>query len=131
MKILKFGGKSLANGEGLERVVQTIAQKYFNNEPITVVVSARGNATDELVILLKKAHANIAYKSDFEEFKKYQLYGIKENIFKDEFSTMNTNINGTHHILSAIKDFSPTPVRIAPLYFETSIFFVPLLIDSL
>ena len=32
MKILKFGGKSLANGEGLERVVQTIAQKYFNNE---------------------------------------------------------------------------------------------------
>jgi GDPmannose 4,6-dehydratase len=27
--------------------------------------------------------------------------------FKDEFSTMNTNINGTHYILSAIKDFSP------------------------
>jgi GDPmannose 4,6-dehydratase len=27
--------------------------------------------------------------------------------FKDEFSTINTNINGTHHILSAIKDFSP------------------------
>ena len=27
--------------------------------------------------------------------------------FKDEFSTINTNINGTHYILSAIKDFSP------------------------
>ena len=27
--------------------------------------------------------------------------------FKDEFSTLNTNINGTHYILSAIKDFSP------------------------
>ena len=27
--------------------------------------------------------------------------------FKDEFSTMNTNINGTHYILSAIRDFSP------------------------
>tara|TARA_B100001250_G_scaffold405919_1_gene424155 strand:+ start:785 stop:1768 length:984 start_codon:yes stop_codon:yes gene_type:complete len=27
--------------------------------------------------------------------------------FKDEFSTINTNINGTHFILSAIKDFSP------------------------
>ena len=26
--------------------------------------------------------------------------------FDDEFSTMNTNINGTHHILSAIKEFS-------------------------
>ena len=27
--------------------------------------------------------------------------------FNDEFSTLNTNINGTHYILSAIKDFSP------------------------
>jgi len=27
--------------------------------------------------------------------------------FEDEFSTINTNINGTHYILSAIKDFSP------------------------
>ena len=27
--------------------------------------------------------------------------------FKDEFSTMNTNVNGTHYLLSAIRDFSP------------------------
>ena len=27
--------------------------------------------------------------------------------FEDEFSTINTNVNGTHFILSAIKDFSP------------------------
>ena len=27
--------------------------------------------------------------------------------FEDEFSTINTNINGTHFILSAIKEFSP------------------------
>ena len=27
--------------------------------------------------------------------------------FEDECSTLNTNINGTHYILSAIKDFSP------------------------
>ena len=28
------------------------------------------------------------------------------NSFEDEFSTFNTNINGTHHILSAVKEFS-------------------------
>lgn len=94
MKILKFGGKSLANGEGLQRVVQTIAEKYFNNEEIAVVVSARGNATDELVILLKKAQANIAYKNDLEEFKKYQLYGLKENIFKNDFLTLEKIFEG-------------------------------------
>ena len=27
--------------------------------------------------------------------------------FKDEFSTLNTNINGTHYLLSAMKEFSP------------------------
>ena len=27
--------------------------------------------------------------------------------FKDEFSTINTNINGTHFLLSAIREFSP------------------------
>ena len=27
--------------------------------------------------------------------------------FKDEFSTINTNINGTHFLLSAIKEFTP------------------------
>ena len=27
--------------------------------------------------------------------------------FQDEFSTLNTNINGTHYMLSAIKEFSP------------------------
>ena len=31
----------------------------------------------------------------------YVLYS-----FEDEFSTLNTNINGTHHILSAVKEFS-------------------------
>tara|TARA_B100000780_G_scaffold266442_1_gene222658 strand:+ start:430 stop:1413 length:984 start_codon:yes stop_codon:yes gene_type:complete len=27
--------------------------------------------------------------------------------FEDEYSTLNTNINGTHYMLSALKDFSP------------------------
>jgi aspartokinase/homoserine dehydrogenase 1 len=102
MKILKFGGKSLANGEGLQKVIQTIAQKYFNNEQITIVVSARGNATDELVILLKKAQAKIAYKNDFEAFKKYQLNGLKENVFKDDFLTLEKIFEG----VSLLGDYS-------------------------
>ena len=102
MKILKFGGKSLANGEGLQKVIQTIAQKYFNNEPIAVVVSARGNATDELVILLKKAQANINFQADFEQFKKYQLEGLKENIFEEEFSVLQKLLEG----VSLLGDYS-------------------------
>jgi aspartokinase len=47
MKILKFGGKSLSNGDGLNKVVAIITDK-INQEEIAIVVSARGNATDEL-----------------------------------------------------------------------------------
>ena len=44
--------------------------------------------------------------------KPHELYhlGAQSYIdyaFKDEFSTVNTNINGTHYLLSAIKEFSP------------------------
>ena len=29
------------------------------------------------------------------------------NSFEDEFSTLNTNINGTHYVLASLKEFSP------------------------
>lgn len=102
MKIIKFGGKSLSNGEGAQKVVQTIAQKYFNNEAITVVVSARGNATDELVILLKKAQANIQFEEDFKEFQKYQTEGLSQDVFEEEFSTLQKLLEG----VSLLGDYS-------------------------
>ena len=41
MKIIKFGGKSLANGKGLERVIELIEAKS-SQEEIGIVLSARG-----------------------------------------------------------------------------------------
>ena len=47
-----------------------------------------------------------------QKIKPHEVYhlGAQSYIdyaFKDEFSTLNTNINGTHYLLSAIKEFSP------------------------
>ncbi len=47
-----------------------------------------------------------------QKIKPHEVYhlGAQSYIdyaFKDEFSTLNTNINGTHYLLSSIKDFSP------------------------
>ena len=55
MKILKFGGKSLSNGEGINKVVAIITDKVNQGEEIAIVVSARGNATDELEEILEIA----------------------------------------------------------------------------
>ena len=66
MKILKFGGKSLAN-DGIEKVIDIIITSH--KEPLSVVVSARGNTTDELEALLEKASKGEDYTADFQHLK--------------------------------------------------------------
>ncbi len=52
-----------------------------------------------IVKIISKIKPNEVYHLGAQSFVDYS--------FKDEFSTLNTNINGTHYLLSAIKDFSP------------------------
>jgi homoserine O-acetyltransferase len=73
IKILKFGGKSLANGEGLKNAIDIIVGKVIAGETITVVASARGNSTNQLEEILEKATNAIDYKEQLEAFKKYQF----------------------------------------------------------
>ncbi len=94
MKILKFGGKSLANGEGLERSISIIKRKVEEGEKIAVVVSARGNATDELEALLKKASKKKDYQDDFLAFKNYQIEPLKDIDFDEEFSALQNLFEG-------------------------------------
>lgn len=48
MKVLKFGGKSLANGEPIQKVINIIL-KERENQKLAIVVSARGNSTNLLL----------------------------------------------------------------------------------
>ena len=102
MKVLKFGGKSLANGEGIENAVEIIVSKYKNGEKITVVASARGNTTDNLAFILEEAAAKSAYKQHFKELKKYQLAPNKELDLSIEFATLETIFEG----VSLLGDYS-------------------------
>ncbi len=102
MKILKFGGTSLANGKGINTVVDIIEGKVKNGEKITVVLSARGNATDELEEILKKASKNEDYQHQLDAFKRYQL-GTFDNIdFTEEFKTLDKLFSG----VSLLGDYS-------------------------
>jgi aspartate kinase len=86
--ILKFGGKSLANGEGLERVISIIENKIKAKENIAVVLSARGDTTNELDVMLEKALKRESYISHFEAFKNYQEAPNASVDFKPEFETL-------------------------------------------
>ena len=52
-----------------------------------------------IVKIIQKIKPNELYHLGAQSYVSYS--------FEDEFSTLNTNINGTHYLLSAIKEFSP------------------------
>lgn len=94
MKVIKFGGKSLANGKGLQNAIEIISNKYKNGEKITVVASARGNTTDTLETILENAVAKKEYQTLFGAFKVYQQEPNKSVDFSNEFATLKTIFEG-------------------------------------
>ena len=104
MKVLKFGGKSLANGLGLEKTLEIIKHKKANEEDICVVVSARGNATDELIALLENARNGQWEEEDWINFKENQLKAIpqQQDILDTDFHNLKNFFAG----VKLLKDYS-------------------------
>lgn len=103
IKILKFGGKSLANGQGLDSVIRIIRNKVAAGEHIAVVVSARNKATDELESILEKAARGVEYIKDFKDFEKYQKHQFKNIDTSEELKGLVKLFEG----VSILGDYSP------------------------
>jgi len=74
--VIKFGGKSLANGTGLDNVLRIIKDKQTNNKKLVVVVSARGNTTDQLEGLLETAKQKKRIQLSFRQLKKRAISSL-------------------------------------------------------
>jgi len=94
IKILKFGGKSLSNGEGIQRVLKIISKRYKEEEHFAVVVSARGKATDQLENLLKKAVKGADFQSDLKKFTDYQKNNFEDVAIDEELAAIEKILNG-------------------------------------
>jgi len=95
-KIIKFGGKSLSNGKGIEQALSIIQDKLKNREKIVVTLSARGNATNELENILELAKEGKPYEADLNEFKAYQKEPLNavDHDFTKEFELLDNLIEG-------------------------------------
>ncbi len=102
-KILKFGGRSLSNGEGIGRVLEIIKKKSGNAERIAVVLSAREKATDQLETILEKAATGRDYKTAFESFEKYQQHTFKNVDLSKDFHGLARLLEG----VAMLGDYSP------------------------
>lgn len=103
LKVLKFGGTSLANGQGLDRVIEIIRDKYFARERLVVVLSARGRATDELLEMLESAAQGRDFKHLLRDFRKYQQQPLEGGMLEDLFSGLERLLEGVR----LLGDFSP------------------------
>jgi aspartate kinase len=102
MKLLKFGGKSLANGKGINTALSIIENKVEKKERILIVLSARGNTTNELESLLDLARANMPYEIRLSALKDYQISPFKTVDLTAEFKLITQLLKGVEFI----KDYS-------------------------
>ncbi len=94
MNLLKFGGNSLANGLGIQNTISILENKIKTNQKIVVVLSARGNTTNQLEELIELAKANKDYTNEFNVFKEYQVKPLKEINLLTEFELINKLLKG-------------------------------------
>ncbi|MDX1909365.1 MAG: bifunctional aspartate kinase/homoserine dehydrogenase I [Bacteroidia bacterium] len=86
MKVLKFGGSSVASPERIDHVARIIQAAVRTGDQIAVVVSAMGGVTDRLIQMSRiAASGSEAYKEDLERF------------FNQHRDVVNQLIHSDHH----------------------------------
>ncbi len=86
MRMIKFGGSSVATAPRIGAVIQ-ILEPYWT-QPVGVVFSAFGGVTDQLIQLSQQALAGQSYKELFEIIEKRHLDTVRELIQVTQQSTV-------------------------------------------
>src|SRR5665213_325546 len=80
MRVLKFGGSSVANADNINKIV-SILEGRLKNEKIIVVVSALGGITDALLkSVILASGGNEMYKEELQEIERRHLELVKQLI---------------------------------------------------
>ena len=104
MKVLKFGGTSVANAENINRVLTIVTEKA-KNEKLVVVVSALSKVTDLLQLASQKAASNDeSYKEIVTEIEKKHLDTLKELIPVSEQSSLLSHLKRIVNHLETLLD---------------------------
>lgn len=107
MQIIKFGGKSLANNKGLEQTLAIIEDKLKNKNSrkidTIIVLSARGNTTNQLIELLQKAQQGLDYSGELKALKDYQKAPFEQVDLSNEFGLIEKTLQG----VKLLQDYSP------------------------
>ena len=101
MKVLKFGGTSVANPEHINKVKSILSHQ--NKEQIAVVVSAFGGVTDLLLNASRSAsQQEVSYKNSLKEIEDRHISAIRELIPVKSQSAALSKVKGELNILETL-----------------------------
>jgi len=85
MKVLKFGGSSVAKPERIESIAKILKDYYKRGEKFTVVFSAFGGVTDYLIKMSSEAAKGLeSYNEHFQAFSK-RHFDTVEALFENSY----------------------------------------------
>ena len=100
MKVLKFGGSSVAKPERIKQVAAILKDYYKKGERFAVVFSAFGGVTDFLIEMsAKAAKGDITYMKAFESFSERHTETVKELLKGDQQQILLKDIQENHQTL--------------------------------
>jgi len=100
MKVLKFGGSSVAKPERIEKVIEILKGYYKEGQQFTVVFSAFGGVTDSLIEMSElAADGNEAFREKCNEFSQRHIDAIRQLIPEIEQEQLIHELKENHEVL--------------------------------
>jgi len=93
IRVLKFGGSSVANAENINRVISVISTSLNKNQAVVIVLSAMGGTTDALIEAATIASkGDITYKEKLQDIEQRHLSTVKELFPLDQQSSILSRV---------------------------------------
>ena len=103
MKVLKFGGSSVATPERIVSLLAILKDYYTRGEQFCVVFSAFGGVTDTLIELAKKAEAgDSTWTQDMASFRERHIIAVKHLTTGDRQSRLLEEVKENHDSLYSL-----------------------------
>ena len=100
MKVLKFGGSSVATPERIQGILQILKSYYTAGDKFTVVFSAFGGVTDSLIAMAQLAEkGNEQYLDHFEVFRQRHETAINALLGAERRQEVLPGLQQNHEVL--------------------------------
>lgn len=103
MKVLKFGGSSVANPERISGVIDILKKYYTKGEKFAVVFSAFGGITDSLITMSSKAaKGDESYLDEFINFQERHIEAVRFLLESPAQEKIIQELNENHAVLKSL-----------------------------